>query len=68
MSFEITDILLEEIKVHIRNEDGKVLLELFEDVHHADVAEILDAVNWDEAVYLVPVSYTHLTLPTILLV
>lgn len=53
MSFEITDILLEEIKVHIRNEDDTVLLELFEDVHHADVAEILDEVNWDEAVYLV---------------
>ena len=53
MSFEITDILLEEIKVHISNEDDTVLLELFEDVHHADVAEILDEVNWDEAVYLV---------------
>lgn len=53
MSFEITDILLEEIKVHISNEDDKVLLELFEDVHHADVAEILDEVNWNEAVYLV---------------
>ena len=52
MSFEITDILLEEIKVHIRNEDDTVLLELFEDVHHADVAEILDEVNWDEALYL----------------
>ncbi|GGG22255.1 magnesium transporter MgtE [Dokdonia pacifica] len=52
MSFEITDILLEEIKVHIRNEDDKILLELFEDVHHADVAEILDEVNWDEALYL----------------
>lgn len=53
MSFEVTDILLEEIKVHISKEDDKVLLELFEDVHHADVAEILDAVSWDEAVYLV---------------
>ncbi|WP_299674778.1 magnesium transporter [uncultured Dokdonia sp.] len=53
MSFEVTDILLEEIKVHIRNEADSILLELFEDVHHADVAEILDEVNWDDAVYLV---------------
>jgi len=53
MSFEVTDILLEKIKTHISNEADSVLLELFEDVHHADVAEILDEVNWDEAVYLV---------------
>ncbi len=53
MSFEVTDILLEKIKVHISNEADTVLLTLFEDVHHADVAEILDEVNWDEAVYLV---------------
>ena len=53
MSFEITDILLEEIKVHINNEQDATLLELFEDMHHADVAEVLDEVNWEEAVYIV---------------
>ncbi|WP_299216620.1 magnesium transporter [uncultured Dokdonia sp.] len=52
MSFEITDILLEEIKDHIRIGNDTALHEIFEDVHFADVAETLDAVNWEEAVYL----------------
>ncbi len=53
MSFEINEILLDDIRNLITSEDEKALLTLFEDVHHADVAEILDEVNWDEAVYLV---------------
>jgi magnesium transporter len=53
MAFEISDILLEDLKNHIKDGSDAALLSLFEDMHHADVAEILDEVNWDEAVYLV---------------
>ena len=53
MSFEINDILLDDIRQLIEREDDKALLVLFDNVHHADVAEILDEVNWEEAVYLV---------------
>lgn len=53
MSFEITSILIEDIKKLIAGDKREELLALFEGVHFADVAEILDEVNWDEAVYLV---------------
>ncbi len=53
MSFTVDEILIEDIKNRIREGADKELLSLFEDVHHADIAEILEEVNWDEAVYLV---------------
>jgi len=53
MPFEINEILIDDISNLITREDDKALLTLFEDVHHADVAEILDEVSWEEAIYLV---------------
>ncbi len=53
MAFELNAFLLEDIKRLIHHEEDAQLVTLFEDVHFADVAEILDEVNWDEAVYLV---------------
>ena len=53
MAFELNEFLLEDIKRLIHHEEDEQLVTLFEDVHFADVAEILDEVNWDEAVYLV---------------
>lgn len=53
MAFEINEFLLEDVKRRIHHKEDAQLLTLFEDVHFADVAEILDEVNWDEAVYLV---------------
>ena len=53
MAFGITTFLIEDIKRHITNDMQEELLALFKDVHFADVAEILNELNWDEAVYLV---------------
>ena len=53
MAFELNEFLIEDVKQLIHRKEDKELLSLFEDVHFADVAEILDEVNWDEAVYLV---------------
>lgn len=53
MSFEVTTLLKEDIKRLISQDKQEQLLTLFEDIHFADVAEILDEVDWDEAVYLV---------------
>lgn len=53
MAFELNEFLLEDIKRLIHHKEDAQLVTLFEDVHFADVAEILDEVNWDEAVYLV---------------
>ena len=53
MAFEINELLIEDIKNLIERGADQELRDLFEEVHFADVAEILDEVNWDEAVYLV---------------
>jgi len=53
MPFQLDKEYLGRVKELIEIQDESALLGLFSDVHHADVAEILDAVNWDEAVYLV---------------
>ena len=53
MQFQLSSALLEKIIGLIAAQDDTALLELLQDVHHADIAEILDEVNWDQAVYLV---------------
>ena len=53
MSFEVTPFLIEDIQRLIAQDKREQLVTIFEDVHFADVAEILEETNWDEAVYLV---------------
>lgn len=53
MPFELTPDFLTHVKTLIRDEDTSRLKEEFNELHYADVAEILDEVNWDEAAYLV---------------
>jgi len=53
MAFEITDELLENLVGFIdKNNDSKIK-NLFEDVHFADIAEVLDEVSFDEAIYII---------------
>ncbi|RMB63379.1 magnesium transporter [Dokdonia sinensis] len=53
MQFLLSSELIDQIKALINVKDDKGLQELLHDVHHADIAEILDEVNGDEATYLV---------------
>lgn len=53
MAFELTEDLIEQIENFIEVGDNQSLLDLLEDVHHADIAEILDEVTTEEATYLV---------------
>lgn len=53
MAFELTKELTEEIKTLILNEDVGKLSELHDQLHFADIAEILEALNTKEATYLV---------------
>lgn len=53
MSFELTSSLLDRVKSLIKVEDTVALEAFFSELHHADVAEILDEVSWEEATYLV---------------
>ncbi|SFU68819.1 magnesium transporter [Pustulibacterium marinum] len=51
--FKLTDELIEEIEHLIDNNDKHALLDLMKDIHYADVAEIIDELNLDEATYLI---------------
>lgn len=53
MSFEITKELLENVTSYIEEANDVALIEYFEDMHHADIAEILDELSFDEAVYII---------------
>jgi len=53
MSFEITKDLLENITAHIEGLNDAALVSLFEEMHHADIAEILNDLSFDDAVYII---------------
>ena len=53
MAFELTEDLIEQIKNLIEVGDDASILNLLGEVHHADIAEILDEVTTEEATYLV---------------
>jgi len=53
MSFEITKELLENVTSYIEASNDSALLRYFEDMHHADIAEILDEISFDEAIYII---------------
>ncbi len=53
MAIEITKELLDNVSNLIANQKDTALSHLFSDVHHADIAEVLDELSFDEAVYII---------------
>ncbi|GGE40253.1 magnesium transporter [Psychroflexus planctonicus] len=53
MPFQLTKELIEKIEFLIEEQNNQELLLHFEDLHHADIAEILDELNLDEATYII---------------
>ena len=53
IQFQITDELIERVELLIDSNNDKALIDLFENVHYADVAEILDELNFDQAIYII---------------
>lgn len=53
MSFEITKELLENVSSYVEASNDAALSQLFEEMHHADIAEVLDELSFDEAVYII---------------
>ena len=51
--FEITETLIEELNGFIDSKDDKAVLEQLKDVHYADIAEILDDLNLNQATYVI---------------
>jgi|TARA_R110000868_G_scaffold68878_6_gene203494 magnesium transporter len=52
MEFKISKDLILELEQHIVNKDDAGLERLLGDMHHADIAEILDELDFDEATYI----------------
>ncbi|PRX52586.1 magnesium transporter [Salegentibacter salegens] len=53
MQFQISSELIEKLQFLIEQENNEELLLHLEDVHHADIAEILTELSLEEATYLV---------------
>ena len=53
MSFEITTEFLEKLTSYIEDSKNKSIIGLFEEMHYADVAEILDELSFDKVVYII---------------
>ena len=51
--FEITEALIDALNGFIDSKDDKAILEQLQDVHYADIAEILDDLNLDQATYVI---------------
>ncbi len=53
MSFEITNELLANITSYTEASNDKAIIALFEEMHYADVAEILDELSFDDVIYII---------------
>ena len=53
MSFEITNELLANITSYIEASNDKPIIALFEEMHYADVAEILDELSFYDIIYII---------------
>lgn len=52
MAFQITDELIDQVQHHIASADDTQLTTLLGEYHFADIAEILDELNLEDATYL----------------
>lgn len=53
MAFELTNELLNTLSTHILSKNDAALSALFSDVHYADIAEVLEEVTFEEAIYII---------------
>ncbi len=53
MAFEITDNFLDSLSELIVTKNDKSIVSIFEEIHFADIAEILDELEFDDAVYII---------------
>ncbi len=53
IQFQLSDELIEKVEILVEQQNNKALKALLNEYHHADIAEILDELNLDEAVYVI---------------
>ena len=52
MEFKINKEFIQELEQHIVHKNDRELEALLNDMHHADIAEVLDELDFDEATYI----------------
>jgi len=53
MSFQVTDDLLVHLASLIQTSDDQSIIDLFEETHYADIAEVLDELSFENALYII---------------
>ncbi|MCB4807379.1 magnesium transporter [Tamlana sp. 62-3] len=51
--FQLTDTLLEQVELLIETQNDKELKRVMDEFHYADIAEILDELNLEQAMYVI---------------
>ncbi|MDO4728957.1 MAG: magnesium transporter [Bacteroidota bacterium] len=60
-SFQLTDKLIEKIEILIKEQQNKELEALLNDLHYADIADIIHKLNINEAIYIIRLLDTEKT-------
>ena len=53
ISFQLTDVLVDQVVALVAAKNDKALQELLSDFHYADVAEILDETDLEDTIYII---------------
>lgn len=61
MQFKISKELIEQIELLIQKNDDPALFVLLNDMHHADIAEIFDELDIDNAIYIFKILDSEIT-------
>lgn len=61
MSLELTKDLIEHVETLIKNQDGKALKSLFAEEHYADIADLLEELNFDNSIYIIKLLDSEVT-------
>ncbi len=61
IKFQISNKLIKNVEQLIDSKNDQATLELLNEFHHADIAEILEELNFDQAIYIIKLLDSELT-------
>ena len=61
IKFQISNKLIKNVEQLINSKNDQATLELLNEFHHADIAEILEELNFDQAIYVIKLLDSELT-------
>ena len=61
IKFQISDELIERVEHLVDSNNDSEILELLNEYHHADIAEILEELNFEQSIYIIKLLDSELT-------